>query len=260
MTQGLPYPNLFDGCDAGAYTLPDQLLKLRDTYRAIEAQPYPDPPENPWDVIARLAEETVDAVQDGKPLPDPTQIEQARTAERVHEDVLTMMSGCLDLAAKRVRAGIQAYGAAIITDHLKPAHDKLWADFKAAWHTLQEYGQTEPRHLLAAPPKVRKASDTCDQLAAQYPVIHEARSILARAGFNCPDDPTGKYAAIRNYHQLAPSRLAMARPPWSGLSTRQFLGWHATNGGQLWLPTPDEQKDAVWAEADTNPVKRAAGF
>lgn len=261
MSQTLPYADLFAGHDTGAYTLPDELVKHRDTYLQLQALPYPKPPENSWETIARIAAETVNAVHDGTKLPDPAAIEKARQAERVYQDVLDMMASCLDIAASRLREAVHSRGLAVITDHLKPAHDQLWQDYKTAWRTLQEHGDTEPRRLLAAPSKVRKASDQCDQLAEQYQTLRTARSTLALHGFACPDDPTGKYLAIRNYHQLSPSRLFNARPPWHGMNTRQFLGWHAANGGQLWMPTPDEQAQAVLDDApETSPLRRAAGF
>lgn len=261
MTNGLPQPIIFEGYDAGHYTLPDELVKLRDTFLKVQAQPYPEPPQNAWAVIERLATEVVDAVHNGTELPEPAQIEEARKAERIHQDVVDLIGSCTDLASQRVRAALHTHGMTLITDHLKPAHDKLWADYKAAWRTLQEYGKTEPRHLLAAPQKVRKASDTCDLLAERYTAIHSARTALSILGFRCTDDPNGKYAAIRNYHQLAPSRLAMSRPPWHGLATRHYLGWMVENGGELWLPTPDEQRQAVIDEApDNSPLRRASGF
>lgn len=258
----LPYAELFAGHDAGAYTLPDELLHLRDTYLKVQAQPYPQPPENSWETIARLAVETVDAVHNGTKLPDPAAIEKARQDERVYQDVLDMMASCLDIAASRLREAVHALGLVVITDHLKPAHDRVWQEYRAAWRILQEHGDTEPRRLLSAPSKVRKASDQCDQLAEQYRHLRTARAALALRGFSCPDDPSGKYLSIRNYHQLSPSRLFNARPPWHDLSTRQFLGWHAANGGQLWMPTPDEQAKAVLDEApDNSPLRRAgAGF
>ncbi|MEU6312376.1 hypothetical protein [Streptomyces sp. NPDC047014] len=257
---GLPQPAIFDGYDAGAYTLPDELVHARDTHRKVHAQPYPEPPERPGVVIERLMQEVVAALHDGTDLPDLKQIEAARVVEQTHQDAVDIMAGCEVLAAQRVRAQLQECGMAIITDHLKPAHEETWTGFKAAWRILQEYGKTEPRHLLAAPPKVRKASDTCDQLAERYTHITAARTALTILGLGCSDDPRGKYSAIRNYHELSPSRLAMGRPPWQGLSIRHFLGWHTENGGQLWMPTPAEQKDQVWAEAEANPIKRAAGF
>lgn len=257
---GLPQPPIFEGYDAGAYTLPDAVVKARETHRKVHAQPYPQPPEQAGLVIERLIDEVVDALHNGTDLPDLTQIQAARIAEQTHQDAIDLVAGCEIRAAERARRALHAHGMAIITDHLKPAHAETWTGFKAAWRTLQEYGQTEPRHLLAAPPKVRKASDTCDQLAERYTRITAARTALTTLGFNCPDDPRGKYAQIRNYHQLSPSRMAIGRPPWIGLSVRHFLGWHTENAGDLWMPTPDEQKAALWAEAEANPVKRAAGF
>jgi len=258
---GLPSLPIFEGYDAGAYTLPEPLVKARETHRKVHAQPYPEPPERPAFVIERLIQEVVDALHNGTDLPDLTQIEAARVAEQTHQDAVDIVAGCEIIATERIRAQLREHGLAIITDHLKPAHEETWTGFKTAWRTLQEYGKTEPRHLLAAPAKVRKASDTCDQLAERYTHITAARTALTILGFSCPDDPRGKYTAIRNYHELNPSRMAMGRPPWHGLSTRHFLGWHTENAGQLWMPTPDEQKAQVWAEAEANPVKRAAaGF
>lgn len=257
---GLPQLPIFEGHDAGAYTLPAPLLKARETHRKVHAQPYPEPPERPAVVIERLIQEVVDALHDGNELPDLTQVQAARVAEQTYQDAVDMMAGCEVLTAERVRGELRTHGMAIITDHLKPAHAETWTGFKAAWRTLQEYGKTEPRHLLAAPAKVRKASDTCDQLAERYTYITRARTALGLMGFNCPDDPRGKYEQIRNYHELSPSRLATGRPPWHGLSTRHFLGWHTENAGDLWLPTPEEQAKAVWAEVEANPIKRAAGF
>ncbi|MCG3039184.1 hypothetical protein L7D48_01115 [Streptomyces sp. S1A] len=245
MTAQLPCPPLFDGHTAGAYTLPDELTKLRDTYTAVQAQPYPEPPENPWEVIQRVAVETVDAVHHGKPLPDPAQIEAARAAERVHQDVLDMLQQCLDIAARRVSSALHTMAEDIITEHLRPAHDQTVEAFRDALAVLRAHGEIRPRHLLTAPPKVRKAAEQLDVLAERYDRIHAARSALWSKGVRCTEDPQNKYGAVRNYHALHPVRLAMARAPWHGLSTRDFLIWMHDHGGQLWLPTPDEQAQAV---------------
>ncbi|MFB7781515.1 hypothetical protein ACFC1D_02220 [Streptomyces vinaceus] len=257
---GLPSLPLFDGYDAGAFTLPEALVRARETHRKIHAQPYPAPPERPGVVIERLMQEVVDAVHNDTDLPDLTQVQAARVAEQTYQDALDITAGCEIIAADRIRSQLREHGLAVIKDHLKPAHAETWTGFKAAWQTLKEHGDTEPRHLLSAPAKVRKASDTCDQLAERYGRITAARTALTIFGFTCPDDPRGKYEQIRNYHELHPSRMAIGRTPWHGLSTRQFLGWHVEHGGQLWMPTPDEQKERVWAEAEANPIKRAAGF
>lgn len=171
-----------------------------------------------------------------------------------------MIGGCLDLAAQRARTVLREQSTAIITEHLRPALAETWQAYKDAHRILAEYGQTEPRHLLSAPSKVRKASDTCDLMADRYNAIAGARSQLASAlSITCPDDPRGKYTMLRNYHQLFPVRLATGRPPWSGLSTRHYLDWMAEHGGQLWLPTPAEQRDALLHELpDSSPLKQVA--
>jgi hypothetical protein len=51
----------------------------------------------------------------------------------------------------------------------------------------------------------------------------------------------------------------MARPAWQGLSARHYLDWMAEHGGQLWMPTPDEQRQALLDELPADsPLKRAA--
>lgn len=259
MAESLPCPKLYDGHDAGHYTLPDDVLKARETYQKIAAMPYPKPPRNSWETVNDVALATVDAVHAGTKLPDVQLIEQARQAERVYTDALDMMGACQDNAAQRARAALGEHAIAIITDHLRPAHDETWQAFQDAHQILNEYGEHQHRRLLSAPAKVRKAADTCDLMAERYAVITAARGELwTSRNIRCADDPTGKYTAIRNYHELHPTRMAMARPGWHGLDTRRFLMWMADRGGQLWMPTPDEQTQAVQAEVHLGQTFRRA--
>ncbi|KOG58429.1 hypothetical protein ADK77_44155 [Streptomyces antibioticus] len=250
MAEQLPCPSLYAGYDAGHYTLPDDVVAARKTYRRLEAMPYPKPPRNAWETIADVATETVDALHNGTKLPDVQRIEQARQAERVYQDALDLMETCYGIAVQRARSALSEQALTVITDHLRPAHDETWQAYQDAWRTLREYGEHEPRRLLSAPSKVRKASDTCDLMADRYEAIRQGYGDLRiRCGMKCPDDPNGKYTSLRNYHELHPSRLAMSRPGWQGLTTRHYLDYMAQHGGQLWLPTPDEQAEAVKAEA-----------
>lgn len=262
MTDQLPCPNLYAGHDAGHYTLPDDVLKARATHQAAAAMPYPKPPRNSWETVQDVATATADALRDGTELPDVNAIEQARQAERIYQDALDMMGQVLDTTRQRIDAALRTHALPLLTHHLRPALDEMWKTYKDAHRTLVEYGQTDKRLLLAAPAKVRKASDTCDLMAVRYEAITAARSDMwIRLGIRCDADPTGKYTFIRNYHQLHITRWATARTPWHGMSTRHFLDYMASHAGQIWLPTPDEQAQAVEAEADLgNPMKRAAGF
>ncbi|TXS16044.1 hypothetical protein EAO71_35265 [Streptomyces sp. ms191] len=249
MPEQLPCPHLYAGHDAGHYSLPGDVLKARETYRSLEAMPWPKPPQNAWETVQAVAVATVDALHDGTKLPDIALIEQARQAERVYADALDMMDLCFSTAVQRARDTLRGQALAIITDHLRPAHDATWQAYTDAHRVLLEHGETEPRRLLSAPSKVRKASDTCDLMANRYEAISAARSDLAmRCGLRSTDDPTGKYAAIRNYHELHPTRWATAKPAWHGLPARRYLDWMADHGGQLWMPTPDEQTEAALAE------------
>ncbi|MFE4701078.1 hypothetical protein ACFRIC_28865 [Streptomyces sp. NPDC056738] len=258
----IPCLKLYAGHDAGHYTLPDDVLKARDTYRGIEALPYPQPPRNSWETVSDTAEAIVDAVHAGKPVPDLDVIEKARAAERIYQDALDIMGQCQDMAKARTLATLREHALPTLTAHLRPALDETWKTYQDAYRTLIEHGETEPKRLLAAPAKVRKASDTCDLMAARYEAIAAARTDLwLSVRIRCEADPTGKYTFIRNYHTLHTTRWANVRTPWHGLSTRHFLDYMAAHSGQLWLPTPDEQAKAVEAEADLgNPVRRAAGF
>lgn len=249
MAEQLPCPQLYAGYDAGHYTLPADVIKARDTYRGVAAVPWPQPPRNAWETVQDVAAATVDAIHNGSKLPDVDLIEQARQAERRYQDALDMLGGCLDLAAQRARATLRDQALAVITEHLRPAHDETWQAFKDAHRVLNEYGEHEHRRLLSAPSKVRKAADTCDLMAERYDAIQRARGDLwTSLNIRCPEDPRGKYTAIRNFHALHPSRLASTRTAWHDLGTRRFLMWMADHEGQLWMPTPDEQAEAVKAE------------
>lgn len=256
---GLPFPELFRGHDAGAYTLPAELLAARDTFVKVAAMPFPTPPRNAWETVQDVAVATVDAVHHGTQLPDPAQIEAARAAERVHQDVLDMMDLCMRTAAGRVTTALHV--DEVILDHLAPAHDETWQTFKDAHRVLVEHGETEHRRLLTAPTKVRKAADTVDQAVERYILVRAGRSALTTR-MPCPDDPAGKYAAVRNYHEMHPTRMAMVRTAWHGLDSRRFLAWMADHGGQLWMPTTAQQAQAVQDEAHVAsprlPVSRVA--
>lgn len=258
----LPCLKLYAGHDAGHYTLPEDVLKARDTYRGIEALPYPQPPRSPWETVNDTAAAIVDAVHAGKPVPDLDVIEQARAAERIYQDALDIMDQCKDMARQRALGTLREHALPTLTAHLRPALVETWQTYQDAYRTLVEHGQTEPKRLLAAPAKVRKASDTCDLMAERYEAISSARNDLAiTLKIRCDADPTGKYMMIRNYHTLHTSRWANVRTPWHGLTIRRFLDYMASHGGQLWMPTPDEQAQAVDAEADLGtPLKRAAGY
>lgn len=262
MTEKLPCPNLFAGRDAGHYTLPDDVLKARDTHAQAVAMPYPKPPRNSWETVGDLAQATADALRDGTKLPDVNAIEQARQAERIYQDALDMMNEVLELTSKRAQRALTTHALVILTTHLRPALDETWKAYQDAHRILTEHGEHEPRRLLSAPAKVRKASDTCDLMAARYEAITAARTDMwISLGIRCEADPNGKYTHIRNYHELHQTRWANARTPWHGLTTRQFLDYMASHAGQLWMPTPDEQAHAVDAEAHIgNPMKRAVGF
>lgn len=262
MTDQLPCPNLFAGRDAGHYTLPDEVVKARDTHQAAAAMPYPKPPRNSWETVGDVATATADALRDGTKLPDVDQIEQARKAERIYQDALDMMGIVLETTSKRATEALRTHAPAILTGCLRPALEETWAAYQDAHRVLTEHGDHEPRRLLNAPAKVRKASDACDQLATRYEAITAARSDMwIRLGIRCEADPNGKYTFIRNYHELHVTRWANARTPWHGLTTRQFLDHMAASGGRLWLPTPDEQAQAVEAEAHLgNPMRKAVGF
>ncbi|MFD9430322.1 hypothetical protein [Streptomyces sp. NPDC060002] len=262
MAEHLPCPPLFDGCDAGHYTLPDDVLKARDTHVKADAMPYPKPPRNSWETVADTAQATADALRDGTELPDVDRIEQARRDERIYQDALDMMAAVLDTTSRRVREALSAHALDILTGHLRPVLDETWKTYQDAYRVLTEHGEHEPRRLLNAPAKVRKASDTCDLMAGRYEALVAARlSLWVALHIRCEDDPSGKYTFIRNYHELHPTRWLTARTPWHGLTTRQFLDYMASHAGRLWMPTPEEQAKAVQAEADLgNPMKRAAGF
>jgi len=242
-----PLAKLFYGRDAGHYTLPDELVKARDTYVTVMDMPFPAPPLNAWETIQATAVATVEAVHAGTQLPDPSVIEAARAAERVYQDALDMMDLCRRTATDRIHSTLRMIE--LITDHLAPAHDETWQTFQAAHRLLTEYGETANRRLLTAPARIRKAADTVDTAAERYDAVRAARAVLTVRGARCPQDPDNKYGAIRNFHEVHPTRMAMVRTAWHGMSTRQYLAWMVDHGGQLWMPTPDQQAEAVEAEA-----------
>ncbi|WP_432090395.1 hypothetical protein [Streptomyces sp. NRRL F-5630] len=245
-----PYRELFEGHAAGHYTLPEELTANERAYVTIYNRPYPEPPRSLFEVQVKFAEDVVAAVHDGTELPDLGAIDAARTAERQHEDACEVHQLILDTARRRFDRAVSGAALRVITDHLAPAHDETWEAFRAAYKALREYGETEHRRLLTAPAKVRKAADAVDMLTARYEAIRAARQMyINRRLLASAEDPRGKYLHMRNYHALHPSRMVMARPDWDGLDTRRYLMWMADHGGELWMPTPDQQAKAAAEES-----------
>ncbi|MFC4535685.1 hypothetical protein [Sphaerisporangium dianthi] len=257
----LPAPALFDGHARGAYTLPDELLKLRDVHTKLTNEPWPVPPQSSWELTGQLATATVDALYAGAPLPDPADIERARAAERVRADTIELLGMALEIAARRVSSCIREQSEQIITGHLAPALDATWQGIREAVGVLHQHGEDEPRRLLSAPAKVRKASDQLDQLAETYTVIRAGRQAMWSMGIRCIEDPGDRYATLANFDDLHRTRMAMSRTPWHGMSLRQTLIYFVDHAAQPWMPTPEQQAAKV-AEAIANgPHKlKAVGF
>jgi len=100
-------------------------------------------------------------------------------------------------------------------------------------------------------------------MADRYHALAVARlELWTSRGIRCEDDQRGNYTLLRNYHELHQTTLVTARHAWAGLDTRDYLFWMVDHGGDLWMPTPDEQTEAARAGAQARglrlPVYRAA--
>ncbi len=248
---------LFAGCDAGIFTLPEQVTRARTAWvRLGEASVAVEPPAaDPADVQQSLADALVTAAGAGEAL--VTDVEALLTATAAQERRrLTSV-----LVVDAVNRSWHSLATAV-TDHAEQIIIDLQPTFTATVGELREVaglvqGVESATDLAKAGDKVRKAWLRCEGVVTRYSDIRAARDDLA--AFGCvPDyDVTGIYAGIRNLNEIWPrygsysmqSPGQMETPPWNGLSLRDMLIYELNSGAELWLPTPAQQ-DARWQEIE----------
>jgi hypothetical protein len=134
----------------------------------------------------------------------------------------------------------------VVREHLAPAVEQTMAGVVAAEKLLP--ADLSAEKLLREPEETRQAWFALADLAARYDGIRAAAAAVRRADEQPQYDTTGRFAELRNAHELlAGYNLAPGSPrPWPTDTAGRLL-WYVRRGGQVWLPTV-EQMDARFHE------------
>ena len=237
------HANLFAPCERGEYSLPANLLAMREGIARLDAEPRPVIVTD-LDERARLIEDTLTAAVDGGPLPDTAAIQSARARAIEANDRHDIITHATLGLTSRLGSEIAAAGDEIITSHLRPALEALIAEMTATLAITGEYND-EPASALTASTKVRTAFAALPGLRAGFDMLGSARRVIETCGYRPVKDVDNEFGQIRNVNELRTPGLRQhgAKPPWA----EGGVSWLIRNGGQLWMPTADEQ-DARWQE------------
>jgi hypothetical protein len=250
------YKALFEPCDAGEWSLPQDVLTARGTHgRILNAiSNAPPAPLGPYEslVVAALRAD------------DPGRLDvnslldhQLATAERDHR--LQVLRTALDRAAQDLTDAVRDGADHIITEHLTPALTKLWAEISKAVKTLGDLDPADITAMLNAPDKTRQAYLELDFLAARYNRLRGAWSRVPVE--SCEHDTRGEHTEFEvGIHAVWPdgkrvSHLPAATPPWpTNDGGKGRLIWLVRAGAVPWLPTP-AQRDAAWKTANAAAIE-----
>lgn len=249
--------------------VPDDIRKMRETYRCLAelaAEPAPEPPPTPEQAHVRMVAATVAAAGKGlAKLPDVSLILKAAAAEDAHGDAVErarlqaeVLKAAQSQAAQDLVDAITGDGVAIITalaGHLEQMMAELRTDVAP-----------KVRHLttvdaLRAGDDVRAAYTRSEEIVAEYVALRRTHVAITDA-LGCRFDTPPRFLVFRNGPDLWPTsqqRDRVTTPPWPEGDSRAFLFWCVdTPGAELWCPTPAE-RDARWLEAfpDSHAAKTA---
>lgn len=257
-----PARRLFDGCDAGVYTLPSELLELRAAVDHLAALPVPSAAEE-GALRQTLVESTMAAARRGEDPPDVAAVLEARRDRELAELRRGVVLDAGDRLAGELNTATADRADEIIAEHLRPALERVMADARKQAAAFAPHGQTREA-LFTAPAKARQSYLEFTEAAGKYTVIRAARQVLERLGARPQHDELGLFSEVRNAAQLWPEQFregrasAAAPPPWHGDSVTR-LAWFVSHDADVWMPTPAQQ-DAAWYAVLGERLERALHY
>lgn len=236
---------LFDGADAGNYTLPEDVLSRRALLDALEAERtrvglLPVYPE------AALLDAVEDAVEVGEV---PTNLVEMAAELQSHHAAAglaaTVLNRALDNQEDRLVSLVMSTGDRLIVDHLRVALlDTLDSARRAA--RVLKGALPDPASLAAGHVGVRvtEATKVMNDAATRYAAIRTGRRVLSDLGVRATEDTGGAFGELANLPQIWPGYGRSQEPPWPTDPPARLL-WLVAGEAQPWMPTPAEQ-DARW--------------
>lgn len=255
--------NLVDASAGGGYTLPPELTDAYRIYRRVKAIEVPEP--NPLHLDTAAAR-LVSAVAGGKSvdvLELGAAVAQAETDRRATELARAVLADAIEQAGNAATSVASGLTEQVISAHLRPALDEVYARVREVSAQLDGYGLDDPHRLVTAPAKVRTAYGALPALVARVTAILTARKYANFIGHREPQhDANNLFADYRQPLALSPQWKPPAqipRIPAPHDPTERLL-WtvsEAAAPAQPWLPTMAEQDAAWWNQFGEGVENRA---
>ncbi len=227
---------LFDLADAGVYTLPEPVLKLRAEMERLTDYALPTP-TSAGD-IAAAAFRAAAATGDG--WPDPDELAALHARNQMLAQLHNIRAGVLVDIETSLYGAVTGRADEIIVGHLRPVFLSVLADLRSVADTLDGRPLTGSA-ILSAPKPVRDAAVEIDDLAARYGALRDAQSALAAV--TTPSTDEGRYFEMRNPEEFR--RHQQMPAPWPTDDRVEMLRWMIAHGVDLWMPTPGDRDELV---------------
>jgi len=253
---------LVQSAEGAGYTLPPALMDAWRTYNRVKALEVPEPAVLDAQgaasriVSATAAGETVD------PLAAARQLEQATCDIQTASQARMLVSAATEQAAHLAASLADTLTEQIISEHLRPALEAVYAKTREVAAALDGYG-LDPHTLVTAPTKARSAYAALPELVTRRQMIYTARRFANTLGHRKPQhDANGLFAELRDPLALSPEwRPPMPIPqiPAPQDPTERLL-WVVSDAAapaKPWLPAVEEQDAAWWRQFGEGVENRA---
>lgn len=246
-----PLVKLLDYYDSGYFSLPDAVVEARHAAERLEAFAATIPNPDADAERAQLVESLADAARSGDKWPSAAPVVKAIAAAAQADELRRAANEALDRLTNTL-AGTLSDADAIITDHMRPAHDDAIATARAAVAAITN-ADADPLDVLRATAvtvrsDLQQPRHDLDRARQVYAACIDARSRLVTASGGQRHD-TGEFTWAENLGDVWPGhKMYMARPPWPTDNPSAYFLWLLAAPVKLWMPTIDEA-DTAWHAA-----------
>lgn len=252
---------LYSGADAGHFTLPDELRAARSSFEAVMAADVAARSSSVLDpqvLETRALDAIFDAAKAGRPLFDPAKPPQwtidlleARKEQEQRAAEARVLSEAAERAAARLTSTVGDLAAITIEDHLRPALEAVIEGVERLRPRATGLPWEQPERVIGMPSAIRSAWDAMTQASTRYLALRAAHDMLWRL-IETPDTGLWRFIECRSLQAVWPAFGSWQQQgvPWPH-DPRARLLWLVERREQvgLWMPTPDEARAAMAAQA-----------
>jgi hypothetical protein len=255
--------SLIESAQAGRYTLPAELTQAYETVINTRQIQLTAPPTLEVNEAANRLAATVEAGGTPDLMALGREVHDATAARQAHQHAQQILNTAVEQVAERAALLAIDLNAAIITDHLRPALERVYDEARDAAGNLGGYS-LDPHALLTAPAKVRNAYLRLPELAARRSAIIDARRLVNQIGRHVPQhDQSHLFGTFRNpmFFQPGwqpPMQIQPLPFPTQPVDVLLWIISDEVAAAEPWLPTVAQQDQAWLAQFGDAMNKRHA--